>query len=452
MIPIRAKDLAAALGRPWPAAIADAAITGASIDSRTIDPGDLFVALRGSRVDGRRFIPAALDAGSAAVLSEPDAAPAPGRVIPVEDPVAGFWQAARMVRERFLGPAIAVGGSAGKTTTKEILRTLLSRSRRVVASEKSFNNHLGVPLTICRLENDTEVLVAEIGTNHPGEIAPLVSLVEPTHAIITSIGAEHLEGFRDVRGVLEEELDLVRALPEGGVAFVNADCEVLARCEFPGHVRVVRCGFGAAASDVRGEVRRGENGTLAVRLDPGGSWMETRLAYGVLESSLLLAAAAAKHLGIPDAELAQAARDIGPAPLRGEVRRINGATLLVDCYNSNPLSAAAALKEIGGRTGKRCAVLGDMLELGIQAPEFHRDLGRAAALAGLTDVLYVGSFGAEFESGLGGSARCSVRPSTVEARADFARLVRDGGTILVKASRGVGLERLVAWEEEAHRA
>jgi UDP-N-acetylmuramoyl-tripeptide--D-alanyl-D-alanine ligase len=371
-------------------------------------------------------------------------------VIAVEDPVMGFWCLARMVREQFLGPAIAVGGSAGKTTTKEILRALLSPTRRVVASEKSFNNHLGVPLTICRIETDTEALVAEIGTNHPGEIAPLVSLVGPTHAIVTAIGAEHLEGFETLGGVLEEEMDLVRALPPGGVVFINADCELLDRAEFPAHVRVIRCGFGRRATDVRGESRRTNDGRLAVRLDPGASWLETRLTFGVLETSLLLAAAAARHLGVRDEDLVGAARDVGPAPLRGEVKRINGATLLVDCYNSNPLSAAAALREIGARGGRRSAVLGDMLELGGQAPELHWDLGREAAKAGLTDVIYVGQFGSDFEKGLAGSARCTVHPSTLDARDSFSRLVKDGGTILVKASRSAGLERLVLWEEEAH--
>jgi UDP-N-acetylmuramoyl-tripeptide--D-alanyl-D-alanine ligase len=450
MIPVPAFQIAAVLGLPWPEHLDHVTVTGVSIDSRSVEVGDLFVALRGTRADGREFIPAALHAGAAAVLAERGGV-ASDRVLEVADPVAAFWRVARLVRDRFFGPAIAVGGSAGKTTTKEILRALLAPTRHVAASQKSFNNHIGVPLTLCGIESDTEALVAEVGTNHPGEIAPLVSLVAPTHAIVTSIGAEHLEGFRTLDGVLEEEMDLVRALPAGGVVFVNADCEMLDRAAFPSRVRVVRCGFGPRARDVRGEARRGTDGRLSVRLDPGASWIETRLAYGPLEHSLLLAAAAAKHLGVPDEDLVQAGRDIGPAPLRGEVKRINGAVLLVDCYNSNPLSAAAALREIGARGGRRSAVLGDMLELGGQSPELHQDLGREAALAGLTDVLYVGRYGEDFERGLGGSARCFVHPSTTAARDAFARLVKDGGTILVKGSRSVGLERLVAWEEEAHR-
>jgi UDP-N-acetylmuramoyl-tripeptide--D-alanyl-D-alanine ligase len=449
MIPINAAEMAAALGASSTPELEQATVTGVSIDSRSVEPGDLFIALKGSRVDGRTFVPAALARGAAAAISEKGGL-ALGRVIEVEDPVAAFWRVAKIVREGFFGPAIAVGGSAGKTTTKEILRAFLAPTRRVVASEKSFNNHLGVPLTICSIEADTEALVAEVGTNHPGEIAPLVELVNPTHAVVTAIGAEHLEGFETLSGVLDEEMDLVRALPHGGVVFINADCEILDRANFPQHVRVIRVGFSRRATDVRGEARRGDDGRLAVRLDPGASWIDTRLTYGVLQTSLLLAAAVARHLGVRDEDLASAARDIGPAPLRGEVKRINGATLLVDCYNSNPLSAAAALKEIGSRGGRRSAVLGDMLELGGQAPELHWDLGREAAKAGLTDVIYIGQFGDDFEKGLAGSARCHVHPSTTAARESFARLVKDGGTILVKASRSVGLERLVAWEEEAH--
>jgi len=353
-----------------------------------------------------------------------------------------------MVRAPFQGPVVAIGGSAGKTTTKDVLRALLA-SRPAVASKNSFNNHLGVPLTICGVDTGTEVLVTEIGTNHPGEIAPLVALAAPTHAILTAIGAEHLEGFSTIEGVLEEELELVRALPPGGVAFVNADCEALATASFPAHVRVVRCGFGRDV-DVRGEARRDSDGRLAVRLKNGGPWLETGLAYGVLRHSLLLAAVAARHLGISDDELVRAARAIRPAPLRGEIRRINGATLLVDCYNSNPLSAVAALREIAGRAGKRSAVLGDMLELGGQAPELHRELGREAAKSGLDEVLYVGEHGDAFLEGLAGHSGCTVRHSTVEAGDVFARMVKAGGTILVKASRGVHLERLVEAEEAAH--
>jgi UDP-N-acetylmuramoyl-tripeptide--D-alanyl-D-alanine ligase len=153
---------------------------------------------------------------------------------------------------------------------------------------------------------------------------------------------------------------------------------------------------------------------------------------------------------VADAELVEAARAIGPAPLRGEVRRINGATLLVDCYNSNPLSAEAALREIGSRDGRRSAVLGDMLELGGKAPELHRDLGRAAAQAGLTEVIYVGEYGPDFAAGLGPTSACTVHVSAVDARSSFSRLVKAGGTILVKGSRGVGLERLIEHEEATH--
>jgi UDP-N-acetylmuramoyl-tripeptide--D-alanyl-D-alanine ligase len=447
MMPLRAAEVAARVGADWAADLGHVTIEGVTMDSRSVEPGDLFVALEGSRVDGRIFIPSAIEAGAVAVLAKREGVVL-DRVIATADPVAALWEVARLVRARFTGPAVAVGGSAGKTTTKEVLRALL-RSRRAVVSVKSFNNHLGVPLTICGIEPSTEVLVAEIGTNHPGEIAPLASLVSPTHAILTAIGAEHLEGFETIEGVLEEELDLVRALPPGGVAFVNADCEVLAAASFPADVRVVRCGFGPRATDVRGTTRRRADGMLSVAL-PCGPWLDTRLSYGVLASSVLLAAAAARHLGVRDADLELAARDVAPAPLRGEVRRINGATLLVDCYNSNPLSAAAALREIAERGGRKSAVLGDMLELGGQARGLHRDLGREAAKAGLEAIIYVGAHGADFAEGLGASSTCTRHASAPEAREAFSRLVKAGGTILVKASRGMALEKLIEGEEAAH--
>ncbi len=444
MTPTLAREIAEAVGAPWPEALAAAIVTGVTSDSRSVEPGDLFVALRGTRADGRTFIPAALEAGAVAVLAEKNG-PYPERVLAVEDPLAALTSVARLVRRRFAGPVIGVAGSAGKTTTKEMLQTLLSARFRSVASERSFNNHLGVPLTICRVEADTDVLVAELGTNHPGELAPLCELARPTVAVLTSIGAEHLEGFLDLAGVLEEELAIVRALPPGGIVFINADNPWLADANYPSHVRVVRCGFGPRATDVRGEVVPSA-GAVAIRLSAGGPVIGTQLAFGVLRHALLLASAIARHLGIDESVIAAAAAAIRPAALRGEVRQVGDATVLVDCYNSNPLSAAAAMEEMKVRPGRKSAILGDMLELGAAASESHAELGRLCAQSGITNVLFIGMHGADFARGFGGKGHLTWRRTTGESHDDAARLLDAGGLVLMKGSRGIGLERLLAME------
>jgi UDP-N-acetylmuramyl pentapeptide synthase len=230
---------------------------------------------------------------------------------------------------------------------------------------------------------------------------------------------------------------------------VNADNEHLAFASYPSHVRVVRCGFSVGATDVRGEISRGD-GRVAIRLSPGGPVLRTSLGFGWFRHNLLLAAAVARHLGMSEDAIAAAASSLAPAPLRGEVRSAGAATLLVDCYNSNPLSAAAALDEMHGRSGQKSAVLGDMLELGPDAPGHHEELGRKAARAGVTDVVFVGAHGSDFMRGFGDAGRVHAHRSPGEAKMSFERLCERGGTILVKASRGVGLERLLAREEAAH--
>ena len=270
--------------------------------------------------------------------------------------------------------------------------------------------------------------MAEIGTNHPGEIAPLASLVSPTHAILTAIGAEHLEGFATVGG-----------RPRGG-ARPRARAAARRRrvrerrlraprgAPFPTHVRVVRCGFGPRATDVRGAARRGADGTLAVRLDPARPWLETRLQYGVLEHALLARGRGGEaSRRAPTRSSSTPRATIGPAPLRGEVKRINGATLLVDCYNSNPLSAAAALREIGSRG--RAAQRGPRRHArarrtGAGAPPRPRPRRREGrAHRGHLRRQY----GADFEKGLAGPRRAAPStPPTLDARDSFSRLVKAG--------------------------
>ncbi|HYC76650.1 MAG TPA: UDP-N-acetylmuramoyl-tripeptide--D-alanyl-D-alanine ligase [Planctomycetota bacterium] len=440
MIPVPVAEIAAALGAPAPTDGARAA-TGLAVDSRCVKPGDVFLARRGEKDDGRKYVPQALAAGASLVIAEDGVPPHP-RVVLVRDGIDALQRLAALVRSKYRGPLVAVGGSAGKTSTKNMLAALLGADRPVVASEKSFNNHAGVPMTLCRLEPDTAAAVVEIGSNHPGEIAPLAALARPDVAVVVAVGEEHLEGFGDLAGVLREELALVEALPSGGRAFVNGDDPVLAGATFPAHVRATRCGF-SPDCDVRAIPVTRPDGAPAFRLRPNGPTIAApAFPFSFARSNLLLAAVVARELGVPEEAIAAAAPALKPSELRGEVRRCRAATVWVDCYNANPLSAGAALAELARVDGPRRAVLGDMLELGAAAAERHEALGRQAAAAGVGEAVFVGRHGEDFRRGFGSGA-LTLRADAAAATDDFRRLTGSPGVVLLKASRGVGLERVL---------
>lgn len=441
MIPLRGGDIAAALGVVVSAEAASAVATGLATDHRTVRPGDLFLARKGERHDGRVFAAAALAAGAALVVAERGTAPHP-LVIEVEDGLDALACVAGLVRARYAGPLVGVAGSAGKTSVKELLAGFLAPSRPTVASEKSFNNRAGVPMTLCRIGPDTKAAVVELGTNHPGELAPLCALARPTTGVIVSIGAEHLEGFGDVAGVLEEELALARALPPGATLYVDGDDPTLATTAYPKGIRVVKVGFGPGV-DLRAEIVSRDDRAPAFRFGPTGPVVAApRFPYAFVRSNLLLAAVIARDLGVAETELARLAQTLAPAPLRGEVRRCGAAVVWVDCYNANPLSAGRALDELAAAPGRRTAVLGDMLELGAGAASHHEDLGRRTRAAGVSEVVYVGAHGADFRRGFG-AGDVVLRADAASAKADFMRLVADPGVVLLKASRGIGLERVL---------
>ena len=408
-----------------------------STDSRTLLAGDVFVAIQGDRFDGRKFVAEALERGALAAFSQ--AGPnLPAETLRVADPYEVLAHIARAVRSRTQARVIAIAGSAGKTTCKEMLAKLLAPLGPLVASKASFNNNIGVPATLACIESGTRRVVAEIGTNHPGELAPLARLVRPHAVVVTSIGAEHLEGFGDLCGVLDEEMEAVRALPPGGCAYVNFDSEPLRHVRFPSHVEVIRIGFREGA-DYRGQILDSPRG-VGVRL-PSGSTVESSLAFDWQRSNLLLAATVAHLEGVSNNELIQAASALTPAPLRGEQRTIGTSTVLVDCYNSNPLSAQASLADLATRSGRKAAVLGEMRELGDASSAAHEELGREARNCGISDVIWVGRFAEDFARGYGRPVKAFA--TTSEAQTSFSELLRSGGTVLIKASRGIALETLL---------
>jgi len=377
--------------------------TGVQVDSRRIAPGDLFVAVgRGSE-----FVDDALTRGAAATLVPHDAFAALARV-------------AAAVRERTSARIVAITGSMGKTSTKDILAALSTRSAQTIAAEASFNNEIGVPLTLCRLEEDTELCILELAMRGFGQIAELAALVRPQIGVVTNVGPVHLELVDSLDGVVRAKGELIAALPAGGTAIVPEDFPV-ARDD----VEVVRIGVP--------EAHRVDGRTVV-----GGVSFNFTAQHQVQNAATALAALDALDLPRPESV------DVDFARWRGEEQELPGGGLLInDAYNANPVSMRAALAYLAERAGdrRRVAILGDMAELGRTAPEYHRQVGAAASELGVDELLAVGELARGYlEGGVPGRWAANVH----DALRQVDELVRPGDAVLVKASRAVGLEAVAA--------
>jgi UDP-N-acetylmuramoyl-tripeptide--D-alanyl-D-alanine ligase len=420
----------------------DVVVSGVSIDSRAVRAGDLFVALPGEHVDGHDFLSAAREAGAVALLCETSRAPSFGQtpVLVAPDVLAALQTLARQVRRRSTGSVVGIAGSAGKTSTKDTLRALLAPHRRVVAAWKNHNNELGVPLTLTRIEHDTQVCICELAMRGRGQIAELAEIAEPDVAIVTCVGPEHLEFLGSVESVAAAQAELIEAMPPGAVVVVPDD-EPLLEPYLRDDLEVRRFGLTASA-DAR-----------VVRFEPDAHGAEIELAVSgervVFRTNLraphhrlnIAAAAAAAHaLGVPVARLGDGAGSIELSPHRGqELARRAGGVVIDDAYNANPASMRAALESLRARRGegRLVAVLGEMAELGPDADAFHREIAERAA--GIDLVVGVGERARLY---LDGSH--SAWFADVDAAADgLPALLQPGDVVLLKASRSVGLDRLV---------
>jgi UDP-N-acetylmuramoyl-tripeptide--D-alanyl-D-alanine ligase len=430
----------------------DCRVCGVSIDSRTAKPGDIYFAIRGKRLDGHAFVAEALAAGAVGVvLSRTDALPKSGAAVLVDDTTLALGRLAGFYRKKMSCRAVAVTGSNGKTTTKELLAALLGTRYRTLKPESSFNNDIGVPLTVLRLDQSTEAAVFEIEMNELGGTERLGLICQPQVGVVTNVGDTHLEFMRDRRGVAAEKCELVRVLPRDGTAVLNADDPLVAA--MAGQTQAASLTFGL---ECRADV------TADSVVDRGLDGLEFRL-QGRYAASLpmpgrhnllncLAACAAASALGIEFEAMVPVIRASAPLPLRLRVQRFGIVTLIEDCYNANPQSMLAALQVLkqSAQRESRVAFLGDMLELGDVAEASHEALGRAAG--GIVDRLgLVGSNGAAVERGARSAGlRAVLRFSSSEdARRAAFDLVRPGDTILVKGSRAMKME-LVSQEITAH--
>ena len=439
-------------------------ITGVSTDSRSVKPGDLFIPIRGAQFDGHNFISNAVKAGAAAVLAEHRWArmnAAYLRTLPVPQIIVGdstrsLGDLARMYRRMFKLPILAVGGSNGKTTTKDMIRLVLGSKYNVLATEGNLNNHIGVPQTIFRLEKTHTAAVIEVGTNHPGEIDYLCGVLEPTHGLITTIGSEHLEFFGDLAGVARAELELFGWIKNNSRAdstlFINGDDRHLA-----GQARTFKKRFVYGLRSRTADVK-----AAGMMLDDRGRASFTVKAKGTSPFTIALTvpgihnvqnALAATAVGlrfrVPAAKIQKALASFSAPGKRMEVLTINGLTVLNDSYNSNPDSVRAAIEtlRVMKTSGKKIAVLADMLELGPSAPEQHRAVASYVDRSGIDCLLTFGPL-----------SQATHDASTLSLKAHYdqknmlseylAELLGPGDIVLVKGSRGMKMEDVVTFLQE----
>jgi UDP-N-acetylmuramoyl-tripeptide--D-alanyl-D-alanine ligase len=413
------------------------------IDSRVIGPGDLFVALPGERVDGGQFAAEALRAGAWGVLAAPvwarEAAAAAdgGAVVAAEHPLASLGALARAWRRDLAAHVIAVTGSVGKTSTKDLTAALIAPHRSVAASRANFNTEIGLPLELLEAPPGTEVLVLELAMRGAGQIAELTAICEPDVGVITNVGPVHLEQLGSLEGVAAAKAELLEGMRDGGVAVVPSD-EPLLEPYLREALEVVTFGPGG---DVHFE------GAVVVA---GGKRLALELPFDSRHNLLntLAAVAAARAVGVRPAGRV----DVRFGALRGErVVLARGATVVNDCYNANPLSMRAALDDLATQetAGRRVAVLGDMLELGPGELAHHKEIGAYAASAGVELLIAVGPRSAAMLDTFAGEAFAVADAAAAAALA--ADLIEPGDVVLVKGSRGVGLEvvaeALVAGED-----
>jgi UDP-N-acetylmuramoyl-tripeptide--D-alanyl-D-alanine ligase len=440
--------LTAALGLPSRAGGEAVAYGGVSTDTRSLQRGDIFVALRGATHDAHDHLAAAAAAGAAAAVVErvPEGAPGEMHYYVVADTLMALGILGRAHRRRLSVRLCAVAGSNGKTTTKDLLRAALSPRYRVHATEGNLNNLIGAPLTLLRTPADAAVIVAEIGTNVPGEVAQLAGIVEPDAAVITGISAEHLEGLIDLDGVLREETSVLPWVPATGPVVVADDPPVLAERARALHPAVQVAGLTAGAdAALRGtDVRLDDEGRVRFTWQGHEVRLELRGRHNARNALVALGVACAWDVPIADA--LDALRRLEPPKMRAEFHRIGSLTVIADCYNANPASVAAALDLLASmpRRGGRIAVLGSMLELGPRSGELHREVAAEVVAQDFDLIVATGEFAAAFgphRAALG--SRLLTVEDPLEAWPPLAAALDGTETILLKGSRGVALERLL---------
>ena len=428
----------------------DLKIKNVCTDSRLAKAGDIFFAIKGEKFDGHEFVNEVAGKGVAAVVVEKSKAQSPKcAVLAVADVRVALGKLAAAYRRDFSPPLIVVGGSNGKTTTKEMLACILRQKFPTLWSEASFNNDIGVPMTLLRLDQTHQAAVLEAGTNHPGELAPLVKMIAPKFGIITNIGREHLEFFGDVAGVAREEGWLAELLPADGKLFINGDNawseKIIARAK----AKAVRVGLGGKNDWCAKKIRLDKNGVTfqveAPLAELSGEYRINLLGRHQVTNALLAIAAAAE-LGLSRNEIQRGLNENKAAKMRLQFWEANGVRVLDDAYNANADSVIAALETLCDLPlqGRRVAILGDMAELGAHSTAAHAEVGRRAAELKIGQLFAVGKNSAITAQAArdAGLTRVIEFADVEMAVTAVRKFLRTGDVVLLKASRSSRLERI----------
>ncbi|MBI3358671.1 MAG: UDP-N-acetylmuramoyl-tripeptide--D-alanyl-D-alanine ligase [Nitrospirae bacterium] len=446
-------------------------IVGFSINTQTLQPDEIFIALKGTKQDGHHFVEEAFRKGAAGAMvarswfaSRQNLSQSASRshfMIVVDDPLVGLQALAKWHRQSFECPLIGITGSNGKTTTKEMLANILARRGPILKTEGNLNNHIGLPLTLLRLGKGDQAVVLEMGISRPGDMRLLCEIAKPTVGIITNIGPAHLEFLSNAEGVAAEKGVLFETMASGGIAIINKDDPYLSQWEGTLSEKWTYS-IGGDADATASEIEQYGNGiafTLTLNRNHKGGGGKMKVVLSLLGEhqvyNALAASAAALALGYEFDEIRSALREIRPIPLRGEMIAWNGATILLDAYNANPASMKAGIQTLAGyvtlaEQRRKVAILGDMLELGNAAKSAHRDLGRKVAQHRIDRLITVGKFSAVVaqaaeEEGMG---KETISAYENLKSVDLAHEIQKGDIVLIKGSRGMRMERLLDSPQE----
>jgi UDP-N-acetylmuramoyl-tripeptide--D-alanyl-D-alanine ligase len=432
----------------------EAVAQGYSIDSRTIQPGELFFAVKGERMDGHDFVSQALEKGAVAAVIRKDRSPRYANktlLMSVDDTLAALQTLASAVRRLWGKPVVGVTGSAGKTTTKEAVAHVLSTRFRVLKSEGNFNNHFGLPLMLLKIEPEHDIAVIEMGMSHAGEIAALAKIAQPEIGVVTNVAPVHLEFFESVAAIARAKYELIEALPGSGTAVLNADDEYVSQFGRDFRGKVILYGMRTSA-DVRAENIQplGSEGSAFDLVVDGCREKSTLRLVGTHNIyNALAAVAVALERGLSPSEAVAALASLTPSDKRGQVVKLGNITIINDCYNCNPKALEAMVDALAAMPAKRRIVIaGAMLELGPAGDDLHRQAGEHIAEKKIDLLLGVqGQAQQMVEAAHQAGMKAEFVATPEEAGEWLARETRDGDVVLLKASRGVKLEQaLETWK------
>ena len=443
---VKVSDIAAAAGGTLLCGDGNTVITSFITDSREAKAGAMFVPIRGERADGHSYIPAVLEGPAAAAFTDHEIPLGEKPLVLVKDCREALQRAAAWYRDQFAIPIVGITGSVGKTTAKEMVAQALSAQFRVLKTAGNQNSQVGVPITVCGLRKDHTAAVVEMGVSMPGEMARIAGVVKPTCAVMTNIGVSHIEFMKTRENILAEKARIADYLPPDGALFVNGDDDLLPTLKETMGSRVVTFGLGPTCDWRAFGLNEADKGTFFTCQSPAGERTELFVPAAGEHNvrNALCAMAVARYLGVPAGDVVRAISAYKAPAMRQQMVEANGLLIIDDSYNASPDSMRSAIDVLSTRpvTGKRAAVLADMLELGDFSQQGHYQVGQYAKERGVELLVAVGPLSREIAAGYGEGARWFA--TNQEAAAFLRDALRPGDAVLVKGSRGMKTDEIVA--------